>query len=662
MNKTVSCILYLALSVTLVGTGFAAGIFIDNAEFDDESIAVGGWTDNIEPWVCDNITGGDDAWISNGFDPNEPEPITPLLYTMGNIVYQVLSATYQEGAAYIFSVDVAVWDYTDDWTIFLYDATTGDHMTPLVSRSSADVGEEPIPVLCQWYRKSVMFVVTASEVGHQIGIGLAGGSGTMFDNAELEPPVRAWGPDPYDGEINVFVDRTLSWHTAKDPNDPAIINPAITGHKVYMRIGGTPYDPNNMDFKALIPATGDTAEYIPETDWERDETYYWRVDEVSGANTIMGDVWMFQTVSTAPVIDEATPMDVLVYEGTNPVFTVSAYNPFTGDANDLSFQWYKVSEPDDEMLADGVNYSGVQTKSLRVLDVQLSDEGYYYCVATNTVGEPESSTSRSASLTIKKMVAHWKFDETEGVIAADSSIGGGDNSGTVQTLNPNPDSVWSPDGIVDGGGALNCDGWSTWVDTYKYAAELGIEGNKPRSVSAWVYTKGFNNGGVFDVGRRLTNQDFGLRTLGATDQWRVQYWGQDRDFVYPSKNTWVHFVHTHGAGGTKVYADGQVVVDWPEKVLNTGDDFTFRIGHYGPNNEKFYGLIDDVRLYNYALDQLEAINLYFDVKPDETVCLSYPALDFTGPDGEPDCVVGLFEFAVMASEWMQCNIVPDCIQ
>lgn len=658
MNIRLSFVLIFAFCLSAAGTGLG-DIFIDNADFDDTSIPLGGRTYDIEPWICDNISGGEDAWISNGFDPNEPEPISPLLYTMGNIVYQVLSETYEEGGGYVFSVDVAIWDYSDDWEIFLYDATAGDYLNPLVSRSSSNPSEEPIPVLCEWYRKSVTFAATSAQAGHQIGIGMAGGYSTMFDTARLNPPYTAWGPDPYDGEINVFPDKSLSWHTAKDPNNPWQINPNINGHKLYMRIGGGPTDPN-MDFVALIAITGETAEYNPPTDFERDTTYYWRVDEVSGANTISGDIWMFETISSYPIIDESTPADVFVDAGGDGVFTVSAFNPFTGSGEDLSFQWYKVGSP-DEMLTDGADYSGVQTSSLTVLDVQSADDGgMFYCIVTNTVGSTDSSTSRSAKLTIKKMIGWWKFDETEGDAAADSSPEGGDNSGTVLTLKPDPDDVWSPEGIVDG--ALDCDGWSTWVDTGKYASELGIEGNKARSVSVWVYTKGFNNGGVFDVGSRVTNQDFGLRTLGAADQWRVQYWGQDRDFVYPSRKVWVHFVHTHGPEGTKVYANGQVVVDWESKILNTGDDFTFRIGQYGPSNEKFFGLIDDVRLYNYALDQMEVINLYLDVKPEETICLSHPAMDFSGPGGEPDCVVGLFDFALMASEWMQCNIVPDCVQ
>jgi hypothetical protein len=300
---------------------------------------------------------------------------------------------------------------------------------------------------------------------------------------------------------------------------------------------------------------------------------------------------------------------------------------------------------------------------LTILDAQAADddEGQYYCVVTNTAGNTESNTSRSATLTIKKLVAYLKFDETEGGVAADSSPEGGDNSGTVETLIANPDDVWSPDGIVDDAGALDCDGLSTWVDTHKFAADLGIEGNKSRSVSVWVYTRGFNNGAIFDVGARVATQDFCLRTLSSSDQWRIQYWGGDMDFAYPGKDTWVHFVHTHGPEGTKVYADGEMIVDWPGKTLDTGTELTFRIGNFGPDNEKFNGLIDDVRLYNYALEPLEAANLYLDVKPDETVCLSYPPLDFTGPDGEPDCAVDIIDFVLMASEWMQCNIIPDCI-
>jgi hypothetical protein len=661
MKKTVIYVLFFAVFVVLVGTSIG-NVFVGNAKFEDAPLEEGGWTYAITPWVCDNIVGGWAAWISYGSTLYEPEPITPAIYDEGNIVYQALSATYEEGGAYVFSIDVAIWDNDDVWEIFFYDATTGDHLTHLVSLTSADPGQEPIGVLHQWFRKSVTCVATASEAGHRIGIGFSGtgsyGEGTMFDNATVDIPTTAWGPDPYDGEINVMVDRILSWHTGRDPNHPATPNPSITEHELYMSSGSST-DPN-LNYETSITADGDIAQYTPDSPLVREGTYYWRVDEVAGANTLTGDVWMFRVVGTVPVIDEATPADVLVDAGDDVVFTVSAFNPFTGSSDDLGFQWYKVGEP-DQTLSDGANYLGVQTASLTVLDAQEADddEGQYYCVVTNTAGNAESSTSRSAMLTIRKLIGWWKFDETEGSVAADSSVEGGDNSGTV--TNPN----WSPYGIVDGGGALDCDGSSTWVDTHKFAADLGIDGNKPRSVSAWVHTRGFNNGGIFDVGAKNATQDFCLRTTTTLNEWRIQYWGGDWDFVYPSMETWVHFVHTHGPEGTKIYADGEMIIDWSGKVLDTGDVLTFRIGYFvdGYDVESlFNGLIDDVRLYNYVLEPLEVANLYLAVKPDETVCLSYPSLDFAGPDGEPDCAVDIIDFALMASEWMQCNIIPDCIQ
>ena len=86
-------------------------------------------------------------------------------------------------------------------------------------------------------------------------------------------------------------------------------------------------------------------------------------------------------------LDETTPSDALVDAGADVVFTVTAFNPFTGCGHDLSFQWYKVKVGGvDEMLTDGDGYSGSQTASLTVLDAQEADndEGLYYCVVTNT--------------------------------------------------------------------------------------------------------------------------------------------------------------------------------------------------------------------------------------------------------------------------------------
>ena len=66
----------------------------------------------------------------------------------------------------------------------------------------------------------------------------------------------------------------------------------------------------------------------------------------------------------------------------------------------------------------------------------------------------------------------------------------------------------------------------------------------------------------------------------------------------------------------------------------------------------FNGALDDVRIYNYALDALEIAHLYTD-GADVTLCMGNPAHDLDG-----NCRVGLNDVALFAAEWMKCNLAP----
>ena len=204
------------------------------------------------------------------------------------------------------------------------------------------------------------------------------------------------------------------------------------------------------------------------------------------------------------------------------------------------------------------------------------------------------------SFSTGNMVGWWKFDETEGRKATDSS--GSDNHGT---LVGNPQ--WQPGQV---GGALLFDGDGDYVETNKTASDLGIGGNAPKSVTAWVFTRSFNNSGIYEMGQPSPGQEFSLRTKASDNQWRVQYWpfpGFDYDFTFGSKNKWVHFAHVHDGRRTKIYANGALIVDIP-RTLDTRDKKTFRIGRW--INSHFDGLIDDVRIYSYALSRAEVAAIY----------------------------------------------------
>jgi hypothetical protein len=190
------------------------------------------------------------------------------------------------------------------------------------------------------------------------------------------------------------------------------------------------------------------------------------------------------------------------------------------------------------------------------------------------------------------------LDEVSGTTVPDAS-----GNGYYGTAVGDPVYVEGPSGP---GTALDFDGVDDFVFTGDSASYLGIGGNRPKTVSAWVYTRAFNNGGIFDLGNRSGGQNFCLRTLATENRWRTQHWGgaNDHDFDYTALNVWVHFALVYNGTESTVYADG-VSVSSKATNLNTTDDNPFQIGCYGWQNNYFDGIIDDVRIYDYALSLVE---------------------------------------------------------
>jgi hypothetical protein len=457
-----------------------------------------------------------------------------------------------------------------------------------------------------------------------------------IDNAVISTPQDATNPSPRIGATEVPWNVTLGWDA------PEIALGEDEVYRVILR-AGAPGDSNDIIY-VTEPA------YTPAEPLSVDTQYFWRIDrvDVSGTEpnvTSRGNWWFFRTKGITPKIT-VNPSNVSVWPGEIASFTCEAQSD-----TPLAYQWYK----------GGTAITGETSNVLTIADAQDSDAGDYYCVATNQHGSTQSET---ASLKIKHLLAWYPMDDQlsdENRTVVDAS--GNGNHGTSQG------GVTSAAGII--GGALDFNGQqNSWVNTGKMPSALGIDGNKPRSISAWVYTRGFGNGGIFDMGTRATAQDFSLRTLDNIDnRWRIQYWDGDYDFTTtgagngknvgsyeaPTLNSWAHFVHTHDGARTRIWLNGRLIVDWA-KTINTTDGFSFRIGMYGNPDATFNGLIDDVRVYDFALDATEVAMLYTDVMLGEMVCVGgNPAMDFNG-----DCRVGIEDLALLVSEWLECNLVPDC--
>ncbi|MHC4088117.1 MAG: LamG-like jellyroll fold domain-containing protein [Planctomycetota bacterium] len=192
----------------------------------------------------------------------------------------------------------------------------------------------------------------------------------------------------------------------------------------------------------------------------------------------------------------------------------------------------------------------------------------------------------------QNLVAQYEFEGDAG----DSS--GNGHHGTEQ----------GDPGYVTGviGQAIDLDGLGDYVSTGKSASDLGIDGSNAKSVSAWVYTRAFNNGGIWDLGARAEGQNFCLRTMTLDNNWRVQYWGgaYDHDFTYDSLNKWVHFTLVYTGTQSTAYADA-VPVSTADRTLNTSNANPFQIGRYGWPGSDFDGIIDDFRVYDRVLSDEE---------------------------------------------------------
>jgi len=147
---------------------------------------------------------------------------------------------------------------------------------------------------------------------------------------------------------------------------------------------------------------------------------------------------------------------------------------------------------------------------------------------------------------------------------------------------------------------IDCNGSTDYANLGR--GDHQMQGNVPRTIEAWAYAEGFNNGGIFQAGPTgTTGRDFSLRTTGTDNLWRVQMWGTpDFDVTLPgSKDAWHHYCITYDGNTTRMYYDGQLMGQ-EAYALNTGES-DFLLGRW--NGTEFNGKIDEVRVWDKALDQ-----------------------------------------------------------
>jgi len=416
---------------------------------------------------------------------------------------------------------------------------------------------------------------------------------------DIMTPASAWKPNPADNGSVAGIDPILSWNPGKQ---------AVT-HNVYL--GTTMEDvsaataDNHPNVEVSLGQSENT--YSPAESLVYGQTYYWRVDEANDVQVWRGDVWSFLVQPLTAYMP--TPANGAKY--LDPDIVLSWSPGLGAESHDV----YLGTDPNNLTLE-----STAQTTTTYEPETLNYDTTYYWRIdefdgSDTHVGDVWSfSILPDIPIRDPSLVGWWKLDEGLGTRAVDWS--GYNRHGTIYG-----GPIW-----VDGydGGALEFDGINNYVD-------LPIDSLIPSLTSCtittwvdfsntggpWQRIFGFFNPNGFTSYMTLTPRsgDSGPMTFAIVTDFASPYPGNETDqLIAPSTlvSGWHHVaVAIDGQSdphSMQLYLDGTVVAEDITETLpaDLNDITSNMLGHTVHGLEAYFtGLLDDFRIYNYAMTQDE---------------------------------------------------------
>ncbi|MDB0031616.1 hypothetical protein N9E34_09120, partial [Opitutales bacterium] len=276
------------------------------------------------------------------------------------------------------------------------------------------------------------------------------------------------------------------------------------------------------------------------------------------------------------------PQANAVYADSNFSLSVTAEGKF------LTYQWAK----------DGSNLAGETNSILTITDANATQhDGNYSVVVSNDFGSVESGivTVQVSDALMNGLVGWWKFDETNGTLAIDSSV-----NGYHGNLFNGP--TWST-GKIDG--ALSFDG----VDD-----RVLIPVPKPSfpfSFSIWIRSNSNNPQGIIDTSPNNHNV-LRIHPNGGSFEW----WDESPIFnLNVTANQWqlivIQINHTGTLRILTYYLNGNFIGSYSSQNNNTVGWTVPVLGDVNNGSGgRYNGLLDDVRIYDRALSAAEVQALY----------------------------------------------------
>ena len=412
-----------------------------------------------------------------------------------------------------------------------------------------------------------------------------------------------------------------------------------------------------------------------DNDLDNDRDYYWRVIAYDPNGMEMdlvytGPVWSFHTVSITPHVSAVNPAYLAIDPEQDAVFSVTSANVDT-------YQWYKDEDPDpDTPLYDTnpkytiVSDSVAGTSTLTVHDVESADEGFYYCVGADSEMNTDTSDP-TGKLVVKDLKSYYPFDSTyddggntmtpDIVGGYDAQLMGGANvtdtdpiGGTKSLLLNNPGGSQTQFAQIASSAVADYENItiSVWV--------------KPTTLEAWTRVLEFGENSTNYAALIVPYKDYSVRLQCQFDsEDEVELDGVLNEDIATDEWLFVTFTIDESDKG-RMYVNGEYGYD--SEVDNSGEkglhnnltDLNKVYNLIGKSfvdtsSANFNGLIDDLKIYNYARTSEQIAQDYLAVRTDIEFICNRETYDLQAYDFNSDCQIDLSDFAEIASRWLNSH-------
>jgi hypothetical protein len=272
-------------------------------------------------------------------------------------------------------------------------------------------------------------------------------------------------------------------------------------------------------------------------------------------------------------------------------------------------------------------------------------------------------------------VLWYPLDETSGTAVTDAASG---YNGTVGNLG---DNTWDTTGGHDGGGCINLEaGQNTYVDlpgdalnflstatAVTFTAWVNLDLENPPAIEgsgSWSQIINAWKDGTGEVIETYIPSPW-PRTVGDTIAGPEAHWHMDGDNTWATGMTpsdfggrWNHFAFIKDtvSDTMKTYHNGQLVADFNDAntPFFTPPADRFHLGTRDPGWGWWYGKLDDVRAYDYALSAEEVAYIATDGTGSIYLTMGSQAnLKSSTPE-----IIDMGDFAMIAQQWMTEQLWP----